>query len=220
MSLCILLNYTLFSQYAHPVFCSPVKLSDYNINIYLKSIAVEFLYAIDFFNSVIRKILDLFLSIRNILVFMPYTSNAVPSFLLPTISLPPRLPTSVVLSYTVFSVVPYRYLLPAIHLTSSIVSLLKTLPFVLFMTTLYVLLTWKCKFQKVGIFYISFYLAHNQFWFSILYSLSFVVWMEGFENSYLIFSTSVFINFYIISIWTLFWLSLSYFFHLLRQKGL
>lgn len=180
MSSCVLVNYTLFSQYAHPVFCSPIKLPEYNKNIYLKYIASEFLYAIDFFNSVIIKMQGLFLSIRNILVSMPCTSSAIPPFLLPTTSLPPWLPTSVVLSYTVSSVVPYQYLVPTIHVTYSMVSLLKTLPFVLFMTTLYILLTLKYKFQKVGVFYFSFYLAHNQFWFSILYSWSFVVWMEGF----------------------------------------
>lgn len=107
MSSIILVNYTLLLQYAHPVFWSPIKLLEKNLNIWLQLIALEFLYITEFFNSVIRKMQDLFLSIELFLFSCPwlclFTLNSLLHFLIPTALLPSWLPASTGLSYVVFS---------------------------------------------------------------------------------------------------------------------
>lgn len=105
MSSFILVNYTLLLQYAHPIFWSPIKFPEKNLNIWLQLIALEFLYITELFNSVIRKMQDLFLSIE--LFSCPwlclFTLNSLLPFLLPTALLPSWFPASIALSYLVFS---------------------------------------------------------------------------------------------------------------------
>lgn len=88
----LLVNYTLLPQYAHPVFCSPMKLPENNMNIWLQLIALEFLYVIDFFNSVIREMQDYSSSpdffLFPCLCLCLFTSNALPPFHLASTSLP------------------------------------------------------------------------------------------------------------------------------------
>ena len=107
MSSFILVNYTLLLQYAHPIFWTSIKLPEKNLNIWLQLIALEFLYITEFFNSVIRKMQDLFLSIELFLFSCPwlclFTLNSLLPFLLPIALLPSWLPASTALCYVVFS---------------------------------------------------------------------------------------------------------------------
>lgn len=82
-----LVNHTLLPQDAHPVFCSPIKLPDKNLNTWLRLIALELLYVIDF-STVWSQRWKIYSSTSELFWFpclwlCPFTFNSLPDFLLP-----------------------------------------------------------------------------------------------------------------------------------------
>lgn len=95
-------------------FAPWVKLLENNVNIYLKLTALKNFSMPLTSSTMWSQRCKIYSSPSEIFLFLclwpcTLTSNALPPFLISTASLLPWLPTSVVLSYPVFSVVPYLY---------------------------------------------------------------------------------------------------------------